>query len=265
MVTVASVIALAVVLAPLVALVASSVTIWAMWRLGMSRLIAPADKVTKHAGRFSRILKGLGRALMWVGLKALPVVGKAILWIGRALMANPIGLAVMAIAGGAYLIIKYWEPLKGIFDKIWSGIKDGALWLGNFIIEWSPLGLLIKGVQKLKGLMKGFWGDKDNKVAIEATKHIKQLPANDPYYRSSIKPIGKNTAADKGASSSDQYKPLRSSASITTKEIHSSEPTVINIHAAEGMNLEELATMVDKKIEEKDRKAERRRRGRLHG
>ena len=202
---------------------------------------------------------------MWVGMKALPIVGKAILWIGRALMANPIGLIIMAIGLAAYFIIKHWTPIKAFFGELWDGIKDGALMLWNFIIEYSPFGLLVKGVKKLKELLKGFWGDKDNKVAIEATKHIKQLPANDPYYRSSIKPIGKNTAADKGASSSDQYKPLRSSASITTKEIHSSEPTVINIHAAEGMNLEELATMVDKKIEEKDRKAERRRRGRLHG
>lgn len=265
MVTVASVIALMVVIAPLIALIASSFTIWAMWRIGMSKVFMPMDKVTKGSGRLMRLLKNLGRVLMWVGVKALPVVGKAILWVGRALMANPIGLIITAIGLAAYFIIKHWTPIKAFFGELWDGVKDGALMLWNFIVEYSPFGLLIKGVQKLKSLIKDFWGSKDNKIAVEATKHVKQLPANDPYYRSSVKSFDKNKKPVKGVSETSQHAPLRQSKAVTIKEIHSGSPTVIKVYGTQGMDVEELSKMVAKEVDKKNRESERRSRGRLHG
>lgn len=53
---------------------------------------------------------------------AFRFVGKSILWAGRALLMNPIGLAVTAIAGGAYLIYRNWEPLKKWFTDLWADI-----------------------------------------------------------------------------------------------------------------------------------------------
>lgn len=265
MVTVASVIALMVVIAPLIALIASSFTVWAMWRIGMSKVFMPMDKVTKGSGRLMRLLKNLGRVLMWVGVKALPVVGKAILWIGRALMANPIGAIITVIGLAAYFIIKHWTPIKAFFGELWDGVKDGALMLWNFIVEYSPFGLLIKGVQKLKSLIKDFWGDKDNKIAVEATKHVKQLPANDPYYRSSVKPFDKNKKPVKGVSEASPHAPLRQSKAVTIKEIHSGSPTVIKVYGTQGMDVEELSKMVAKEVDKKNRESERRSRGRLHG
>lgn len=53
---------------------------------------------------------------------AFRFVGKSILWAGRALLMNPIGLAVTAIAGGAYLIYKNWEPLTKWFAGLWQDI-----------------------------------------------------------------------------------------------------------------------------------------------
>lgn len=50
-------------------------------------------------------------------------VGSALLFVGRALLLNPIGLAVTAIAGAVFLIYKYWEPLKGWFSALWDDIK----------------------------------------------------------------------------------------------------------------------------------------------
>lgn len=211
-----------------------------------------------------RVGLALGQGFMWLGKTALPLVGKAILWVGRALMANPIGLIITAIGLAAYFIIKHWSRIKPIFNALWDGIKGGALMLWDFIVNYSPFGLLIKGVKKLKNLIKGFWGDKENKVAVEATKHIKQLPANDPYYRSSVSSIGRKKADAKSASTRNQYSPLRSASSVT-KEVHHSAPATIKVYAAEGMNVEELAKLVDKKIAERERQSERRRRGRLHG
>lgn len=56
----------------------------------------------------------LGRAFLFLG--------RGILWAGRMLLLNPIGLAVTAIAGAAYLIYKNWEPLKAWFKGLWDDI-----------------------------------------------------------------------------------------------------------------------------------------------
>lgn len=55
---------------------------------------------------------------------AFRFVGKSILWAGRALLMNPIGLAVTAIAGAAYLIYRNWEPLKKWFTDLWKDVTD---------------------------------------------------------------------------------------------------------------------------------------------
>lgn len=54
--------------------------------------------------------------------KAFLFLGRGILWAGRMLLLNPIGLAVTAIAGAAYLIYKNWEPLKKWFTELWADI-----------------------------------------------------------------------------------------------------------------------------------------------
>lgn len=56
----------------------------------------------------------LGRAFLFLG--------RGILWAGHMLLLNPIGLAVTAIAGAAYLIYKNWEPLKAWFKGLWDDI-----------------------------------------------------------------------------------------------------------------------------------------------
>ena len=60
------------------------------------------------------VVRGIGAAFMFVG--------RCILWAGRMLLLNPIGLAVTAIAGAAYLIYKNWEPLKKWFTDLWADI-----------------------------------------------------------------------------------------------------------------------------------------------
>ena len=55
---------------------------------------------------------------------SLFMVGRTFLWLGRALLMNPIGLAITAIGTAAYLIYKNWEPIKGFFSEIWSAVKN---------------------------------------------------------------------------------------------------------------------------------------------
>jgi TP901 family phage tail tape measure protein len=90
----------------------------------------------KGAGAIS-IFKGLGGAMQWVG--------KAVLFIGRALLMNPIGLAVTAIAAAAYLIYQNWEPIKTFFLGLWTEIKagfsGGLTGILGLIANFSPIGI----------------------------------------------------------------------------------------------------------------------------
>ncbi|EBH8949602.1 phage tail tape measure protein [Salmonella enterica subsp. diarizonae serovar 48:i:z] len=140
---------------------------------GKMRGLGPlASRLATGAGRLGRVLGGgLLRGLM--------VAGRAILFIGRALMMNPIGLLITGIAVAAFLIYRYWEPIKGFFTRLWTGIENigtqiwssitgfftdrwqdiqtafdgGLLGIGELILNWSPLGLFTKA---FSGVMKWF-------------------------------------------------------------------------------------------------------------
>ncbi len=56
---------------------------------------------------------------------ALRLLGNTILAIGRLMLANPLGILITAIAVGALLIYKYWEPIKAFFSGVWQGLREG--------------------------------------------------------------------------------------------------------------------------------------------
>lgn len=185
---------------------------------GLNNLMKEYPKVTKVAGIFVGALSGImivgGGAMIAMGGiagamaltswsagvigasrfgTALKFVGRAALWMGRAMLMNPIGLAITAIVGAGYIIYKYWKPIKKFFSNLWEGTKQkwasftnwvgnmwnkiGKLWetakqklssftladIGKGIIKgliiaftWSPLGLLIKGFTKAKEWLSTF-------------------------------------------------------------------------------------------------------------
>jgi TP901 family phage tail tape measure protein len=91
-------------------------------------------------------LPGLISLLWRLGRNVLPFVGKALLLIGRALMLNPIGLAITAIAGAAYLLYENWDAVKLYFSESWkeikSGFNGGTTGILKTLINFNPLGLL---------------------------------------------------------------------------------------------------------------------------
>lgn len=88
-------------------------------------------------------------------LSMLMSVGKGFLWLGRIMLMNPIGLAITAIALAAFLIYRYWEPIKGFFGGLWAEIRaafdGGILGIGALILNWSPLGLFYKAFAAVMG------------------------------------------------------------------------------------------------------------------
>lgn len=68
---------------------------------------------------------------------SLFMVGRTFLWLGRALLMNPIGLAITAIGVAAYLIYRNWTPIKTFFIGLWASVKNafntGITFIKNII------------------------------------------------------------------------------------------------------------------------------------
>lgn len=121
----------------------------AMWQMGK---FTPFITGLTRAGNAALALgRALGSGLL-IGIK---IVGQAILWLGRALLMNPIGLIITAIAGAAYLIYRNWEPLKafflGLWDEIKTGFSGGLGGIAQTILNFSPLGLFYRAFAGLMG------------------------------------------------------------------------------------------------------------------
>ncbi|HCX4802397.1 TPA: phage tail tape measure protein [Escherichia coli] len=100
---------------------------------------------------FSAVARGartLGGVLSGGLVRGIMIAGRAVLWIGRALLMNPIGLAITAVAAAAYLIYRNWGAVSSWFKQRWADIKEafngGIAGIGKLLINWSPVGLLYK-------------------------------------------------------------------------------------------------------------------------
>ncbi|MDN2669784.1 phage tail protein [Janthinobacterium sp. SUN026] len=136
------------------AVLASLLLVLGPLMLGIAALIGPYAmlhvmfaKMGVTGGVLTPILRSLGGTFMWAG--------RAVLWLGRALLMNPIGIAVTVIAGAAFLIYQYWEPIKGFFRGLWSDVKTafsgGFVGVNSLIANWSPLGLFYRAFAGVLG------------------------------------------------------------------------------------------------------------------
>lgn len=87
-------------------------------------------------------MSGAGTGAMIAG--AFGKIGSVIAMVGRAMLLNPIGLTITAIALGAFLIIKYWEPISAFFSALWNSIATTAR------LGWA-------GIKGVFGDMLGFF------------------------------------------------------------------------------------------------------------
>lgn len=122
-------------------------------KLLLAGILKLAYGVGYSIGFIAKGLLSFGKLLSGLLLKGLMLTGKAILFIGRALMLNPIGLLITGIALAAYLIYRYWEPIKGFFSNLWQRLSDFfSSGIGNIsatILNWSPLGLFYQCFAKV--------------------------------------------------------------------------------------------------------------------
>lgn len=96
---------------------------------------------------------GVAIGMLTKMITPIKMIGTAFSVVGKAMLANPMVLAIVAIvavvAGAAYLIYKNWEPIKGFFSNLWSGVKDA------FSSAWNGIkGVVGTGIEFIKGVIK---------------------------------------------------------------------------------------------------------------
>jgi TP901 family phage tail tape measure protein len=83
------------------------------------------------AAGWSRIVSGF-----WAGTAAVKA-------FSLALLANPIVWVVALIAGGAFLIFKYWKPISAFFSGLWAGLKAGVGPLSPAFQQFARLAMAV--------------------------------------------------------------------------------------------------------------------------
>jgi phage-related protein len=157
-----------------------------MLNLARGAIASLITGIKMAAASMLSLAKGAIVALIGAVKTMAAVMVGAIRAISAAIMANPIGLIITAIVAVvallAYVIYKYWEPIKAFLLNLWASIKTGAVaaWEGikNFfvtlweniksifssawdfikkILSFSPLGLIISNWSGIVDAFAGIW------------------------------------------------------------------------------------------------------------
>jgi len=94
-------------------------------------------------------------------ISEIGLIGGAFASLGAAIAANPIGFAVAAIAGAAYLIYRNWDALAPYFSALWEGVKAiftaGFEFVKSYFLNFTPLGLIVKNWEPIVTYFSGLW------------------------------------------------------------------------------------------------------------
>lgn len=92
----------------------------------MAGMLMAADNIAQALGGWETVMAVVAGVIIGKGLVALLGLTTAVWGLGVALWATPIGwliAGISALALGAGLVIKHWEPIKAFFEGIWNAMK----------------------------------------------------------------------------------------------------------------------------------------------
>ncbi|MFW2077508.1 phage tail tape measure protein [Acinetobacter sp. ULE_I010] len=73
----------------------------------------------------TKAVRYLGQALIFLTRQALPLLITGLRALAIAMLTNPITWIIAGIAALAFVIWKYWGPIKAFFQGFWDGLKIG--------------------------------------------------------------------------------------------------------------------------------------------
>lgn len=212
----------------------------AMAQLGMARI--------NILSALSAVRMGVVTAAQWA--------------LNVAMTANPIGLIVMgiaALAGAAFMLIKYWEPIGEFFSGLWDGVKNitsGAVdWLlGRMHLLAKPFELLGAAWSAVSGWLGG-----DESADTPSSGNKRKL---------ATAAVGATLAAQPAMalpnSTVDALPQIQAVSAATYNQQSVSIDAPITIHAAPGMDERAIAGEVQKALEQREARAASKQRGALY-
>ena len=168
-------------------------------------------------------------------------LGGAIKLVSSAFLTNPIGLAITAIATGAYLIYSNWEPIGAFFTDLWSGITSAA----EPVLNWIET--KVGTVSSLIGSITGFFG-----MGADSNINVNSKAPGQSTNTSNIERIQNEVLSSKVSSSNQQiYKSSKS---------YQGAPKVINNEPTYNITVTNPSSNVDviKAIKEHEKKLKNR-------
>lgn len=76
-------------------------------------------------GLISKAVRLLGQAFIFLSRQALPLLITGLRTLSIALLTNPLTWIIAGIVAVAFIIWKYWGPIKAFFVGFWDGLKIG--------------------------------------------------------------------------------------------------------------------------------------------
>ena len=210
-----------------------------------------AARAMAHLRAYKNGILGIGTGFKELG-KAVGLLFKgsfsALKFLGAVISKHPIFFAITAIAVGAFLIIKYWEPIKAFFVNLWDEISSGAQKV------WEKIKKVTEPIAKLKQAVGSVWNKLfGNDGDTKAAPAIAQQPE-----------VGQAVAADIGKN----VDPLNSNVKTAIANDNSARTTVhnnITVNAAKGMDEAALAREVGRVMDERERQIASRKRALNYG
>lgn len=219
------------------------------------------------------------------------------------ILANPIVALIALVVGLAawgLSLVDDWSPVSEFFGSLWEGIKSafsGAWDLFVTLMSWSPIGLIIQAWSPLLEFFGGLWGGIKTMASgfldwivsavmgpinslKDAMSEVWAWFSGDDKAAEVVKTvqqIAPDNAQGVGALSSEpSLNPVLADGRQSPKVLQTGfkqqnanagyldqSQTHFAITAAPGMDTEELAREVDKKLSQRDREKSRRGRGRF--
>lgn len=119
-----------------------------------------ADANPRLAKTIGFVAAAISGVLMVAG--AFNVVKGAMLALNVIMAANPITLIMMAIAAVAAVIIANWDDVSAFFvsmwDKVSEALSDAWQWIKNFLLYYTPHGLIYRHWGQISAWFGQLWG-----------------------------------------------------------------------------------------------------------
>jgi TP901 family phage tail tape measure protein len=218
---------------------------------------------------------------------AIKLVGSILAIVGRALLLNPIGLAIAGIAAAAYLIYRNWSTISTFFSGVWASISNGVMGLWNTFrtLGGQLMDGLIGGImsrlnsvrQAIGGVADGVIGFFREKLGIKSPSRVFMQAgsflgegaalgierSNAMVRRAAVGMTAAAMVPLAGAAAIDGRAPLSAGAARAGTVMMQGDTITIQVVAASGQDPQSLAKTIALELEKRAAAKQARARGAL--